>query len=103
MTVYEFYFDLRHFKMSGFYILVVQKETPKTLRGNVFYNHDNQKPFDRFIIQKDRINQVESGKYGGVQQLKTYVVANTNNEAIIMAKELFANFLIERANRLKKE
>lgn len=52
MIVYEYYYDLRYFKMSGFYILVVRTETPKTLRGDVFTNHHQTKPLERFVVQR---------------------------------------------------
>ena len=87
--------------MSGFYILVVRTETPKTLRGDVFTNHHQTKPLERFIIQKDTLGKVQCGKYGGIYSLKTYIIADTDAEATIKAKELFAGFLTEEAQKLR--
>lgn len=101
MTIYEYYYDLRYFKMSGFYILVVRTETPKTLRGDVFTNHHQTKPLERFVVQKDNIGKVQCGKYGGIYSLKTHIMADTDAEATIKAKELFANFLTEEAQKLR--
>ena len=101
MTIYEYYYDLRYFKMSGFYILVVRAETPKTLRGDVFTNHQQTKPLERFVVQKDNISKVQCGKYGGIYSLKTHIVANTDAEATIKAKELFADFLTTEAQKLR--
>ena len=102
MTIYEYYYDLRYFKMSGFYILVVRTETPKTLRGDVFTNHQQTKPLERFVIQKDDIDKVRCGKYGGVYSLRTHLVADTDEEAIQKAKMLFYNFLITQARNLRE-
>lgn len=101
MTIYEYYYDLRCFKMSGFYILVVRTETPKTLRGDVFTSHQRTKPLERFIVQKDNIGKVRCGKYGGIYSLKTHIMADTDKEAAQKAKELFADFLTEEAQKLR--
>ena len=101
MTIYEYYYDLRYFKMSGFYILVVRTETPKTLRGDVFTNHQQTRPLERFVVQKDNIGKVRCGRYGGIYSLKTHVVANSDEEATMKAKQLFADFLVEEAQRLR--
>ena len=100
MTIYEYYYDLRYFKMSGFYILTVRTETPKTLRGDVFTNHQQTKPLERFVVQKNSIGKVQCGKYGGIYSLKTHIIADTDNEATLKAKELFADFLTNKAKEL---
>lgn len=102
MTIlYEYYYDLRYFKMMpGFYVLVVREETPKTLRGDVFTTHQ-QPPLQRFVLQKNALGKVRCGRYGGIYSLKTHVVANSDKEAALKAKQLFANFLVEEAQKLR--
>ncbi len=100
--IYEFYFDLSYFKVVGFYILDVITETPKTFRGNVL-SHRGGKSFDRFILQKDKLNRVSCGLYGGRRQLKTYVVSTSDDEALRQAKRLFAGFLSKVVSELNEE
>lgn len=101
MTIYEFYYDLHYFGVSGFYVLDVQKETPKTLRGDVFTSRERAKPFGRFVVQKDMIDKVRCRAYGRVCSLKVQLISDNDEDATLKAKQLFANFLAGEAQRLR--